>query len=31
MLILDDFTPRDMSNLWAASQTGRELRKIEKY
>ena len=31
MLILDDFTPRDMSNLQAASQTGRELRKIRKY
>ena len=31
MLILDDFTPRDMPNLWAASQTGRELRKIRKY
>ena len=31
MLILDDFTPRDMPDLWAAPQTSRELRKIGKY
>ena len=31
MLILNDFTPRDMPDLWAAPQTGRELRKIRKY
>ena len=31
MLILDDFIPKDMPDLWAAPQTSRELRKIGKY
>lgn len=31
MLILDDFIPKDMPDLWAAPQTSRELRKIWKY
>lgn len=31
MLILDDFIPKDMPDLWAAPQISRELRKIRKY
>ena len=31
MLILDDFIPKDMADLWAAPETSRELRKIGKY
>ena len=31
MLILDDFIPKDMPDLWAAPETSRELRKIGKY